>query len=68
MRSILGIDIAKISVGDPKNPEVFQVHKKVLCGKAQYSNKMFNGNFKEGIERSATFPEDGPCTWKLLIG
>jgi hypothetical protein len=29
---------------------------------------MFNGNFKEGIEQCASFPEDDPLIWKFLIG
>jgi hypothetical protein len=58
----------KFTVGVSKNLEVFQVHKKILCNQAAYFEKMFNGNFKEGIEQSATFPEDEPCTWKHFIG
>jgi hypothetical protein len=58
----------KISVGTSKNLEAFQVHKKILCDRAAYFHKMFNSSFKEGIEQSATFPEDEPCTWKHFIG
>jgi hypothetical protein len=62
------MEIVKISVGDSKNPEVFQVHKKFFCGNTPYFDKMFNGNFRECIDQSATFPEDEPRIWKLLIG
>jgi len=58
----------KISVSCSKNLEVFRVHKKLLCNKALYFDKIFNGNFIEGIEQSATFPEDEPCTWKHFVG
>jgi hypothetical protein len=65
---MLGSDIVKLCVGDPKSPTIFQAHKKILCKKVTYFDKMFNGNFKEGAEQCATFPEDDPLIWKSLIG
>ena len=46
--SNLGNKMVTIYVG-PKRKE-FKIHKKLICGSADYFEKAFNGDFKEGRE------------------
>lgn len=46
--SNLGTEIVTIYVG-PKRKE-FKIHKKLICGSADYFGKAFNGDFKEARE------------------
>lgn len=57
--------MVNIFVGPEK--EHFRVHKNLICSKALYFNKMFNGGFKEDIEQTATLPEDSPRVFTLLV-
>jgi hypothetical protein len=45
----------------------FSVHKELLCNKIPYFDKMFKGQFEEGAINSATFPEDAPDSFDLLV-
>lgn len=44
-----------------------RVHKGLLCQKIPYFAKMFQGGFKEATENTATFPEDSPESFGLLV-
>jgi hypothetical protein len=46
--SNLGNKMVTIYVG-PKRKE-FTIHKELICGSANYFEKAFDGNFKEGRE------------------
>jgi hypothetical protein len=43
------------------------VHKDLLCKKAEYFHKMFNGSFSESTSNIGSFPEDDPVAFKLFI-
>lgn len=56
-----------IYVGPEK--EHFHVHRAAICGKIPYFEKMFkDGGFAESYTKSATFPEDDPESFDLLLG
>lgn len=56
-----------IYVGPEK--EHFHVHRAAICGKIPYFEKMFkDGDFVESYTKSATFPEDEPESFDLLLG
>jgi hypothetical protein len=61
----LGDDLVNLYVGPTK--EHFYVHKDKLCAKVPYFDKMFKGGFLEAANKSATFPEDNPADFDLLI-
>jgi hypothetical protein len=46
---------------------LFRVHKKILCDKVPYFDKMFNGGFLEATEMKAILPEDDPVVYGLLL-
>jgi BTB/POZ domain len=48
--------------------EPFKVHKKILCQKIPYFDKMFNEGWTETGTQSATLPDDDPKAFKLLVG
>lgn len=62
---MMGKTVVKIEVGAEK--EVFVVHKDLLCKKAPFFDKMFNGQFLEGHSQSAQLPEDDAITFKLFV-
>jgi hypothetical protein len=43
------------------------VHKELLDDNVPHFNKMFNGEFKEAMSRSAEFPEYHPQSFDLLL-
>ncbi|KAH7348891.1 hypothetical protein BKA65DRAFT_594638 [Rhexocercosporidium sp. MPI-PUGE-AT-0058] len=45
----------------------FLVHKKVLCNRIPYFDKMFNGKFVETTDLRAMFPEDRVEAFDLLL-
>lgn len=53
-------------VGSPE-PQLFRVHKKIICEKIPYFKTMFESGFKEALENKATFPEDDPEVFDNLI-
>jgi hypothetical protein len=63
--SSLGFDMVDVFVGPAK--QRFHVHRKLLCSKSDYFQKMFEGAFKEGIDQAATLPEEDPDLFALLI-
>ncbi|TEY69492.1 hypothetical protein BOTCAL_0115g00120 [Botryotinia calthae] len=54
-----------VAVGPEK--ALFRVHKSFLCNKIPYFEKMFNGGFKEATDGSASFPEDFPEAFDILV-
>lgn len=63
--SELGTEIVTIYVGAKRKE--FLVHKKLLCKKVEYFNKMFNGGFREAREAIAYMSEDDPAAFSLLV-
>lgn len=57
--------MVELIVGPEKT--LFRVHKSFICSKIDYFDKMFNGGFREASENSATFPEDDPVSFDILI-
>ncbi|PQE10898.1 BTB POZ domain-containing protein [Rutstroemia sp. NJR-2017a WRK4] len=62
----VGTEFVELSVGPEK--KIFRVHKGILCDKIPYFSKMFNGDFKEGEDLKASFPEDSPESFDILLG
>ena len=62
---MLGSEMIDIYVGPTK--KLFRVHKAVFCDKIPYFDKMFSGGFKEALEHSATFPEDSPEAFEVVV-
>ncbi|KAF4628130.1 hypothetical protein G7Y89_g10020 [Cudoniella acicularis] len=58
-------DMVNIYVGSEEF--LFRVHKKILCARIPYFDKMFNSGFKEGTELMAKLPEEEPVTFDLLV-
>ncbi|KAI9649500.1 hypothetical protein NHQ30_002077 [Ciborinia camelliae] len=58
-------EMVDLVVGPEK--AIFRVHKSFLCNKIPYFSAMFNSGFKEAEENSATFPEDLPESFDILI-
>ena len=44
-----------------------RVHKAFLCHKIPYFDKMFNGGFNEASTNKATFPDDEPQAFEVLM-
>ncbi|KAL2061898.1 hypothetical protein VTL71DRAFT_7276 [Oculimacula yallundae] len=64
--SQLGTDIVTITVGQGDAAEKIVFHKKILCQRVEYFNKMFNGSYVEGNSQTAHLPEDDLDAFKLL--
>jgi hypothetical protein len=62
-----GFEIVDLHVGPASGWKVFRVHKKLLCDKIPYFSKMFNSDFAEAKNNSASFPEDSVEAFDLLI-
>ncbi|TGO22308.1 hypothetical protein BPAE_0173g00080 [Botrytis paeoniae] len=58
-------EMVDLIVGPEKT--VFRVNKSLLCNKIPYFDKMFNGGFKEATDGLASFPEDFPEAFDILI-
>jgi hypothetical protein len=56
--------MVEIYVGHSK--KLFQLHKAQLCSPIPYSDKMFDGNFKEALNNVAYLEEDDPASLDLL--
>jgi hypothetical protein len=61
----LGIEMVNL-YADPK-PTRIQVQKRKLCARIPYFDKMFKSGCKEALENCATFPDDEPETFDLLM-
>ncbi|KAH8770275.1 hypothetical protein BGZ57DRAFT_929289 [Hyaloscypha finlandica] len=61
----LGNKMVTIYVG-PKRKE-FTIHKKLICGSADYFEKAFNGDFKEGREGIMYLPEDNSGVFSFFV-
>ncbi|TVY38290.1 hypothetical protein LOCC1_G007942 [Lachnellula occidentalis] len=62
---VLGNEIVKLFVGNKRKE--FTVHKKLLCDRADYFSKAFNGIFQEAQRGEMYLPEDDPDTVALLV-
>ncbi|CZR67132.1 uncharacterized protein PAC_17031 [Phialocephala subalpina] len=65
-RENMGSETVELIVG--KDKAKFLVHKKLLCDKIPYFDKMFNGGFEEARSKIATFSEDRAQSMDLLLG
>jgi hypothetical protein len=64
---MIGKDMVDLYVGPAK--EHFHVHRAAICTKIPYFEKMFrDGGFAESYTKSATFAEDDPESFDLLLG
>lgn len=61
----MGLDMVTLTVGTSQ--KVFKVHRKILCDRIPYFDKMFRGLFQEAITSTAIFPEDDPGMFDLLL-
>ncbi|TVY93103.1 hypothetical protein LAWI1_G001596 [Lachnellula willkommii] len=64
-RKSMGSEMVNLYVGPRK--EHFHVHKELLCNKIPYFEKMFKGGFQEAVTNSASFPEDAPDSFDILV-
>ncbi len=46
---------------------LFRVHKKRLCDRIPFFEKMFKGGFKEASDNVARLPEDDPVAFDILV-
>lgn len=46
----------------------YRLHKKMLCSKIPYFDKILNGGFKEAKEGTAHLPEDDPDAFDMMCG
>ncbi|TVY42483.1 hypothetical protein LSUB1_G003275 [Lachnellula subtilissima] len=58
--------MVKLWVGE-QDPKLYRVHKSILCQTIPYFNSMFKSGFKEASENTATFPEDPPESFEILL-
>lgn len=54
-------------VGSQGFERLFTVHRKLLCTRVPYFNRMFGKTLKEASMGKATFPEDDAEAFDLLI-
>lgn len=59
--------MVELKVGTNDQIRRFTVHKKLLCDKIPYFQIMFGGPWKEANEYAATFPEEDPESFDLLL-
>ncbi|KAF4625607.1 hypothetical protein G7Y89_g12559 [Cudoniella acicularis] len=64
-RGALGTEMVDLYIGPTE--EHFRAHKRLLCDKIPYFDKMFNGGFKEASDNTAKLPEDNPDTFEDLL-
>jgi hypothetical protein len=62
---ILGNEIVKLYVG--KKRKEFTIHKKLLCDRADFFSKAFNGGFQEAKKGEMYLPEDEPDHFACLV-
>lgn len=63
----MGNEMVNIYVGEGETKRPFAVHKNVICDKMEYFAKIFRGEFEEAKTSVATFPEDDPDSFDLLL-
>ena len=61
----LGLEIIDIFVGPLQTH--FRVHKKLLCTRSQYFERMFSSGFKEVIDSTIRMPEDDPDVFDMFV-
>ncbi|KAM3068033.1 hypothetical protein ACMFMG_011081 [Clarireedia jacksonii] len=61
----VGTEMVDLFVGPEKRH--FRVHKTILCEKIPYFDKMFNGGFIEAKELEASFPDDLPQAFDIVV-
>ena len=66
-KSIFGTEIVQITVGNDESKRTFTVHKNLLISKSKFFSAMFDSNFLEAVTSSASFPEDDPSAFEVLM-
>lgn len=64
-RSKVGTELVTLYIGPTKTK--FIAFEKPLCDRIPYFHRMFRGQFKEATDNEATFPEDDPMAFDLLL-
>ncbi|OBT45407.1 hypothetical protein VE00_04547 [Pseudogymnoascus sp. WSF 3629] len=62
-----GTEIVQITVGDDVFKRTFTVHKNLLTSKSKFFSAMFDGNFLEAVTSTASFPDDDPSAFEVLM-
>ncbi|OBT91252.1 hypothetical protein VE02_00335 [Pseudogymnoascus sp. 03VT05] len=62
-----GTEIVQITVGDDEFKRTFTVHKNLLVSKSRFFSAMFDSNFLEAVTSSASFPDDDPSAFEVLM-
>ncbi|OBT66075.1 hypothetical protein VE03_05157 [Pseudogymnoascus sp. 23342-1-I1] len=62
-----GTEIVQITVGDDEFKRIFTVHKNLLTSKSRFFSAMFDSNFLEAMTSTASFPEDDPSAFEVLM-
>ncbi|KFY56104.1 hypothetical protein V496_06792 [Pseudogymnoascus sp. VKM F-4515 (FW-2607)] len=62
-----GTEIVQITVGGDESKRTFNVHKNLLVSKSRFFSAMFDSNFLEAVTSSASFPEDDPSAFEVLM-
>lgn len=66
-KRIFGTEIVQITVGNGESKRTFTVHKNLLISKSKFFSAMFDSNFLEAVTSSASFPEDDPSAFEVLM-
>ncbi|CZR67165.1 uncharacterized protein PAC_17064 [Phialocephala subalpina] len=64
---MMGTEIVEINVGKGPNQRLFRVYQKRLCDKVPYFQKIFEGGWKESIEKKVTLEDDDPASFDRLL-
>lgn len=62
-----GTETVHITVGDDECKLTFTVHKNLIVSKSKFFSAMFDGNFLEAMISSASFPNDDPSAFEVLM-
>ncbi|KAF8858987.1 hypothetical protein BDZ45DRAFT_621600 [Acephala macrosclerotiorum] len=64
---MMGTEIVEIYVGKGSNQKLFRVYQKRLSDKVPYFRMMFEGSWKESIEKKVTLEDDDPASFDKLL-
>ncbi|KFY05609.1 hypothetical protein V492_08413 [Pseudogymnoascus sp. VKM F-4246] len=62
-----GTEIVKITAGEDESKRTFTVHKNILVSESKFFSAMFDSNFLESVTSSASFPENNPSAFEVLM-
>ncbi|KFX86795.1 hypothetical protein V490_08836 [Pseudogymnoascus sp. VKM F-3557] len=62
-----GTETVHITVGDNESKLTFTVHKDLIVSRSKFFSAMFDGNFLEAMTSSASFPDDDPSAFEVLM-